>query len=291
MLRSLTATLSQLSNSLKMNRALEFNLAVCQLTSSDDVLANVQAMLGLLNDISDDVDLVCFPENCLYLRVEGGEQPPRLKVDDPSIQKLSSWAKQNGIPMHLGSVPLEENGRLYNASLLLGASGAVEVVYKKIHLFDVDVEGVKPQRESDVFAPGTDTSVFSVKGWQFGSSICYDLRFSELFNRYARQGVDVVLVPAAFLVETGRAHWHVLLRARAIESQAFVVAAAQGGVHKGRAGSSRSTYGHSLVVEPWGEIIAEVTDAVKPQALVVNLKAERLESVRRQIPMKAHRRL
>jgi deaminated glutathione amidase len=272
-------------------RAAEFNLAVCQLTSSDDVKANVVQMLGLLNDLSGDVDLVCFPENCLYFRVEAGEQPPRLKIDDPSIQKLSAWAKQNGIPLHLGSVPLEENGRLYNASLLLHASGSIDVVYKKIHLFDVDVEGVKPQRESDVFAHGSEPSVFNIKGWNFGSSICYDLRFSELFNRYARQGVDIVLVPSAFLVETGGAHWHVLLRARAIESQLFVAAAAQGGTHKGRAGGTRSTYGHALVVEPWGEIIAEAKDAVRPQALVVKLQAERLESVRRQIPMKAHRRL
>jgi deaminated glutathione amidase len=274
-----------------VTKAPELTLAVCQLTSTDDVKANVAQMLGLLNDLSDDVDLVCFPENCLYFRVEAGEQPPRLKLDDPSIQKLSGWAKQNGIPLHLGSVPIEDSGRLFNASLLLQVDGSVEVVYKKIHLFDVDVEGVKPQRESDVFAHGSDPSVFTIKGWQFGSSICYDLRFSELFNRYARQGVDVVLVPSAFLVETGRAHWHVLLRARAIESQAFVAAAAQGGTHKGHSGGTRSTYGHALVVEPWGEIISEVKDAVRPQALVVKLQAERVESVRRQIPMKAHRRL
>ena len=273
-----------------MEKASEFKLAVCQMTSTDDVEANAQQMLSLLRDLPA-VDLVCFPENCLYLRLKDGEQPPRITLEHNAIQKLSAWAKENKTPLHLGSVPVEQNGKLFNTSLLIKAEGQVDSDYQKIHLFDVDVAGVKPQRESDVFTHGNDTSVFTINGWNFGSSICYDVRFSELFNRYARLGVDCILVPAAFLVETGRAHWHVLLRARAIESQAYVAAAAQGGAHTGKAGGTRSTYGHSMVIEPWGEIVAEVTDAVKPQAIVVNMKAERVESVRRQIPMKSHRRL
>lgn len=274
-------------------KAAELNIVVCQLTSTDQVEENVRQMESLLNSIPnpEKVDLVCFPENCLYLRVNGGEAPPRMTLQDAAIQRLAKWAKEKSVALHLGSVPLEEHGRLYNASLLLQTNGSVEVVYKKIHLFDVDVEGAKPQRESDVFAPGTESSIFSIKGWQIGSSICYDVRFSELYNRYAKAGVDVILVPAAFLVETGRSHWHVLIRARAIESQAYVVAATQGGVHKGAAGGTRSTYGHALVIEPWGDIVTEVKDDSKPQAMLATLRAERIASVRRQIPMSSHRKL
>jgi len=164
-------------------------------------------------------------------------------------------------------------------------------VYRKIHLFDVDVVGQKPVRESDVFARGTETSVFEIKGWKFGSSICYDVRFPELYLRYAREEVDAILVPAAFLTTTGRAHWEILLRARAIESQAYVLAAAQGGTHQGIKGGTRETHGHSMIVDPWGLIVEEIQDSSEVRVARATLKVDRIEAVRRQIPMKNHRTL
>ena len=127
--------------------------------------------------------------------------------------------------------------------------------YEKIHLFDIELDGLSPVRETDLFKHGKFPSVFKVRGWEIGQAICYDLRFAELFLEYAKQGVDLVLVPAAFLVETGRAHWEVLLRARAIESQCYIVAAAQAGKHLGCQGGHRMTYGHSLAIDPWGTVI------------------------------------
>jgi predicted amidohydrolase len=159
-----------------------------------------------------------------------------------------------------------------------------------MHLFDIQLEGQKAIRESDAFRHGQKPSVLEVDGWRIGETICYDVRFAELFSQYARKEVDVILVPAAFLVKTGEAHWHILLRARAIESQAYVIASAQGGTHKGIKGGVRETFGHSLVIDPWGGIQAEVTNN-GPGFSISILSRERIMKVRGQIPMKDHRRL
>lgn len=274
------------------NKADSLSVAVCQLTSNDSVDANVDGIIELLKSIKSpsEIDLIAFPENCIYLRLDKNEPPPRLELRDPRLQRLVKTASELKTNLHLGSVPLVEDGRLYNASVLLTSEGETRVLYKKIHLFDVDVEGAAPQRESETFAPGQAGSTFSIKGWKFGSSICYDLRFSELFSRYAKEEVDVILIPAAFLVETGRDHWEILIRARAIESQVYALAAAQGGVHVGMSGTKRSTYGHSLIIGPWGEKIAEGNDS-GVQILQATLTKQKIESVRKQIPMKSHRKL
>jgi predicted amidohydrolase len=273
-------------------------VAVCQLTSTDDVDANVEQALSLLKSLdSEQIDIVCFPENSLYFRLRESEAPPSFDLQHKAIDKISDWARAKRCAVHLGSVPYVRQGQLFNTSVLILPSGEVQALYDKIHLFDVDVEGQKAIRESDTFSPGQSSSVFSIKGWKFGSSICYDLRFAELFLRYAREGVDVILIPSAFLVPTGRAHWHVLTRARAIESQAYVLAAAQGGTHVAEHGGSRQTYGHSLIIDPWGEVIGEVSDeqakaGVGPKRILrATLSRERIRKVREQIPMAKHRRL
>lgn len=275
-------------------KAAELQVAVCQLTSSDHVDANIDAILEVLNTIRfpEKLDLICLPENALYLRVDEAGPRISLRVTDESIARLSGWVVNHRTSLHIGSVPLLDGDKVYNTSLLLTSDGRVIPVYRKIHLFDVDVIGQKPVRESDVFTRGSETSTFDIKGWKFGSSICYDVRFSELYLRYAREEVDVILVPAAFLTTTGEAHWEVLLRARAIESQAFVLAAAQGGTHRGSGGGIRETHGHSMVVDPWGRIQCEMPEGSNnPGVLLATLKAEQIEAVRRQIPMKNHRTL
>lgn len=270
------------------------DVAALQMTSVDDVSKNVSMIMGLLAslEVGDRPDLVCLPENSLYLRLKEGASIPSLSLDDKRLLPLCDWARRHGSTIHLGSIPRAENGRLYNSSVLIGPDGVPRDVYRKIHLFDVDVVGHKPVRESDAFSAGTTPSIIDVCGWKIGLTICYDLRFAELFLDYARAGVDLILIPSAFLVPTGKAHWEILTRARAIESQAYVVAAAQGGIHSDEAGHSRATYGHSMIVDPWGEVVEALPDDFgSRRVLRAKLSKLRIAQVRAQIPMSSHRRL
>ena len=267
------------------------NVAVCELTSVDDLQTNLRSILALLKSLeSDSTDLVCFPENALFLRVREGTKIQGISLEGSGFSELAGWSRANSCAIHLGSVPVEDGGKLFNTSVVILADGTIQSSYRKIHLFDVDVEGHKPVRESDVFAGGSQPEILTIKGWRIGSSICYDMRFSELYSKYAAAGVDVILIPSAFLVPTGVAHWEILVRARAIESQAYVLASAQGGEHLGVGGGTRATYGHSMIVDPWGLILAEVTSD-QGRVIRCELRSDRIEQVRKQIPMKNHRRL
>ncbi|MGE5087031.1 MAG: carbon-nitrogen hydrolase family protein [Bacillota bacterium] len=270
----------------------ELVVAVAQMTSIDDTDANLMQIEALLEDIFTvhKPRLVGFPENCLYMRVREGEKIQGFSLDDSVFSRLSELAKKYDTHLHLGSVPLHIEGHLYNSSVLVNPRGEVRPTYQKLHLFDIQLEGQKPIRESDVFRHGQRPSVIEVDGWKIGETICYDVRFAELFSQYARKEVDLILVPAAFLVKTGEAHWEILLRARAIESQAYLMASAQGGTHVSGNGGMRETYGHSLIVDPWGSIVGQVEKRSVGYS-VVKLTKERIEGVRRQIPMKFHRRL
>jgi predicted amidohydrolase len=208
--------------------------------------------------------------------------------------EFRDFARAENCEILIGSVPLKEpdGGKVSNATMRVTAT-EVTPVYRKIHLFDVDVKGAPPVRESEQFRHGESSQIIEVRGWRIGLAICYDLRFAELFAKYAREGAHLLLIPSAFLVPTGKAHWHVLMRARAIESQAFVVAAAQSGVHRSGRGPSatkRETFGHSLAIEPWGRILKE-SKKPGPAVFIAELDPELLRKARMQIPMAAHRRL
>lgn len=275
---------------------LSLKVGLVQLTSGEDVDANVQAIWrGLEKLKSEKCDLICLPENALYLRVEKKTGAlVAFHLREKLWDEFRIYSKQNDCALLFGSVPvLQRPSRaieVSSATVLVSSGRRPQVVYEKIHLFDVDVKGAPPVRESDEFKAGRKPGMIKVKGWNIGLSICYDVRFSELYLHYARRNVHLILVPAAFLVPTGQAHWHTLLRARAIESQAFVVAAAQSGGHRGRSGTERSTYGHSLVVDPWGEVLVDL-DEGGAKVAAVELIPERLLRVRAQIPMFRHRRL
>jgi predicted amidohydrolase len=158
-----------------------------------------------------------------------------------------------------------------------------------MHLFDIELEGQKPIRESAVFSRGLSGKLRDFNGWRVGESICYDMRFSELYSGYAYAQADLVLVPSAFLVETGRAHWEILLRARAIESQCYVVASAQVGTHNStKSQAERRTFGHSLAIDPWGNIEADLGESEGVR--IVHLSKDKIRKVREQIPMVNHRR-
>lgn len=274
----------------------ELVIAAAQMTSIDDVDANVMQIEALLEDIfsakekTDRPRLVCFPENCLYFRIIEGEKIEGFTLAHPALKRMAELAQEYSTHLHLGSVPLYVDGHLYNSSVLVTPDGDLLPTYQKMHLFDIQLEGQKPIRESDVFRHGQQPHILNIDGWKVGEAICYDLRFAELFSRYARQEVDAILLPAAFLVKTGEAHWEILLRARAIESQSYLIASAQGGSHHGGRSGVRETYGHTLVVDPWGAVAGQVEKRA-PGYTIVKLSRERLESVRKQIPMKFHRRL
>lgn len=260
------------------------------MTSTDDVeVCYQQIEKRVLSVVAKKIDLFCFPENCLYMRVVEGEAVPAFTLQEPIFEKLKDLAQKAG-PLHLGSVPLKVGSKAYNSSILISQKGEIRATYQKVHLFDIELDGQKPIRESDVYSHGEKPHSFTLGDWKFGETICYDLRFAELFSAYAEENVDVILVPSAFLVTTGKAHWEVLLRARAIESQTYVIAAAQAGVHTSKRSShKRETWGHSIVVDPWGQVV-QVADSAEA-VLVVDLQRENIKKVRKQIPMSAHRRL
>lgn len=265
-------------------------VALTQMTSVDDVAKNLAQIIQILDQVSTPVDLVLFPENCLYLRIQEGESIPFLKLSDDVFKQLASEALKRKCSLHLGSVPVELPEGKYNCSVLIDHQGQVQATYQKIHLFDIQLKDQKPIRESDVFHHGHQLSVLKLKDWKIGQSICYDLRFSELYRQYAMNEVDVILVPSAFLVKTGQSHWEPLLRARAIESQAYVLASAQAGRHESVKGNFyRETYGHALSIDPWGQVLNELNSS--PAVEIVTLERRRIAEVRQQIPMKDHRRL
>lgn len=262
-------------------------VAAVQLTSGENINANADQILSLLNGLTSKVDLICLPENSLYFRINKTTPAPDIRLDDPSIQRLQRFADDQDTAILIGSIPNREGGSLYNSTVFLEPRQAPRVVYRKIHLFDVDVPGAPPARESETFQYGPDTAMIGWRGWKLGLSICYDLRFSELFAQYSRSEVDLILIPAAFLVPTGQAHWEILVRARAIESQCFVVAAAQGGEHVSSSGEKRHTFGHSMIVGPWGEKLMELGG--ENRVGISQLDKSSIEKVRRQIPMREHR--
>jgi deaminated glutathione amidase len=203
----------------------------------------------------------------------------------PTVELMRTWARRHGIAVVGGSICLlGENGdRLSNACLVFDREGELAAVYRKIHMFDVDVGGFV-YRESDVQEPGDEPVVCELEDWRLGLTICYDLRFPELHRVLALEGADVLTVPAAFTLYTGKDHWAVLLRARAVENQCFVAAAAQWGVHP----PGRPSYGRSMIVDPWGLVLAQAPD--EDTVIAAELDRSAMEEIRRRLPALASRR-
>ncbi|MGQ3672154.1 carbon-nitrogen hydrolase family protein [Xanthobacter sp. TB0136] len=204
---------------------------------------------------------------------------------DKTLAALRELARDLRIHLHIGSLGLKvSENRAVNRAFLITPDGAIAARYDKIHMFNVDLGNGETYNESAAYTPGDRAVLGEVDGIRFGLSICYDLRFPALFRALAEAGAQVLTVPAAFTRPTGEAHWHVLLRARAIENGAFVLAAAQGGLHE----NGRETYGHSLVVDPWGRILAE--GGTEPGILIADLDLGAVEAARRRIPSLSHGR-
>nr|WP_314257186.1 carbon-nitrogen hydrolase family protein [uncultured Devosia sp.] len=252
----------------------------------DDNLAALEPMLaetakaGVRYALTPEVTVI-FPENRDQLRSVAAPFE-----DHPQLRRIGTLARQHGMFVHIGSlaVPLPD-GRFANRSVLFGPDGAIIATYDKIHLFDADISGLNAYRESATYAGGERAVTAELGEFTLGMSICYDMRFPKLYNSLANAGANLIAVPAAFTVPTGQAHWHVLLRARAIETGSYVIAAAQGGQHP----NGRATYGHSLVIDPWGRIIAEL-DHDEPGVLVAEIAMDHVVDARQRIPALANAR-
>ncbi len=265
-------------------------VAVVQLCSSDDVSANLSTAEALVADAAGaGARFVALPEMFAYLRREGSTVSCVQELDGEIVGAARGWARQHATRLLAGSFPerAPDGERVYNTSVLISPEGEIEAVYRKIHLFDVDLgdAGGGSFRESTRFAAGQDCVVADTPDGGIGLSICYDLRFPELYRQQAAQDARWLCVPSAFTPHTGKDHWEVLLRARAIENLAFVVAPAQCGRHS----PDRSSHGRSLIIDPWGVVLAQLGD--EPGVAVADCDLAQQDRMRRRLPALDHRRL
>ncbi|MGL4405011.1 MAG: carbon-nitrogen hydrolase family protein [Notoacmeibacter sp.] len=210
----------------------------------------------------------------------------RSENDDLIVASASRLASELKVTLHIGSTAiLRADGKVANRAFVFGQDGALVATYDKIHMFDVDLPNGESWRESATYTGGNEAVMVQIDAAKIGLAVCYDLRFAELFRNYGANGAHILTLPAAFTQQTGEAHWHVLLRARAIETGSFVVAAAQGGTHA----DGRQTFGHSLIIDPWGKILAEKADS-EPGIIFADLDLEMVEATRARIPNLKNRR-
>lgn len=268
--------------------------AILQLNVTDDPVANLAVTVGMLREAAaDGAEFVLTPEvtNCISTSRKHQRDVLQFEEDDQTLAALRAEAKALGVTLLIGSLGVQTgdaDGRFANRSFLIGPDGDVIARYDKIHMFDVQISETETWRESEGYRPG-ETAVVADAGFaKIGMSICYDVRFSHLYRALARAGAQILTVPAAFSPVTGAAHWHALLRARAIESGCFVIAPAQTGTHASALHKTRDTYGHSLVVDPWGEVILDAGTA--PGVYKFDLDMEKGGAARRRVPSLANAR-
>lgn len=262
-------------------------IACVQMTSACDPADNLPIIAARVKQAAaQSARLVALPETCSFMEKNRKAMHSRLEnqADSQVLAALCHMAKENGIFLLIGSMILaEENSdKAVNRSLLIAPNGTVQAQYDKIHMFDVALENGESHHESAAYQAGDKLVVTKADGVSLGLSICYDLRFPALYRRLAEAQAQVIFVPSAFTKQTGAAHWHILLRARAIETGCFIVAPAQIGVHE----NGRETYGHSLIIDPWGKIIAEA--ASEDKVIVAALDMTLVDKARRQIPALFH---
>jgi predicted amidohydrolase len=265
-------------------------VAVVQTCSSDDLAANLRFAGQAIGEAARrGAELVALPENFAFMRREGTRFPCVQGPDGEIVSFLRETAARTRVWLIGGSFPesIPGDARVYNTSVVFSPDGREVARYRKIHLFDVDIgdAGEDSFRESDHFAPGRDVVIADAPFGGIGLSICYDLRFPELYRRHADVGARFIAVPSAFTPQTGKDHWEVLLRARAIECQAFVIAPAQCGRHS----AERASHGRSLIIDPWGRILAQADD--RPRVIDADCDLQELERIRASIPVLKNRRL
>ncbi|MEW2912129.1 carbon-nitrogen hydrolase family protein [Leisingera sp. JC11] len=268
--------------------------ALLQMTSTDIPAENLETVKAMMAEaVQGGAGFVLTPEvtNCL-----SGSRTHQNGVlcheeDDPTLAALREEASRHGVWLLLGSLGIKTHdgdGRFANRQFLISPQGEITARYDKIHMFDVEVTPEETYRESDGYRPGTKAVVAETPFANIGMTICYDVRFPRLHRALAKGGAQILTVPAAFSYVTGAAHWHSLLRARAIETGCFVLAPAQTGKHPASRGPSRKTYGHSLAVAPWGEVLADAGQ--EPGVTYIDLDLEKVAEARRRVPSLTHDR-
>ncbi len=266
-----------------MTETRKLNIALLQMRSGIDPAANVVAMVeGVSEAASRGAELVATPEVCSLMDIRPGALAQKAVREDSDVclRRMRELAADNEIHLLLGSMPIAlGDGQFANRSFLIGPVGDILARYDKMHMFDVKLSDTESYRESATYRPGDGLVTAEAAGARLGLSICYDLRFPMLYRRLAQAGAEILTIPAAFTRTTGQAHWHVLLRARAIETGCFVIAPAQGGTHE----DGRETFGHSLVISPWGEVIAEKPDDA-PGLLMAEIDLTEVADARRRVP-------
>ena len=268
--------------------------AILQLNVTDDPAANLPVTVGMLRDaVSAGAQFVLTPEvtNCISTSRAHQRDVLQHEADDITLAALRAEAKAAGLWLLIGSLGIktdDADGRFANRSFLIGPDGGIVARYDKIHMFDVQINATETWRESDGYRPGTRAVLADTDFARIGMTVCYDVRFSHLYRALARAGAQIMTVPAAFSPVTGAAHWHTLLRARAIESGCFVIAPAQTGTHASQANKTRDTYGHSLVIDPWGEVLVDA--GTQPGVYNFTLDMEKGMEARAKVPSLANAR-
>ena len=265
------------------------DVALVQMRSGVEPAANIAAATALIREAAaTGARLVVTPETTHMVQKDAARAFARMQPQDtePAVAAFSGLAQELGIALLIGSLAVRtQEARAANRSFLFAPTGDLVATYDKAHMFDVGLGRGETYRESENYRPGERLVVAEAAGAQLGLSICYDVRFAYLYRRLARAGAEILTVPAAFTRPTGRAHWEVLLRARAIETGSYVLAPAQGGLHE----DGRRTWGHSMIVGPWGEIVAVRSDD-EPGILAATLDLDKVTEARRRIPALAHDR-
>lgn len=258
--------------------------ACIQMRSGTEPAANLAAAIGMIREAAaQGARFIATPEmtNLLDIRPGMARAKVRREAEDESLPTFRALAAELGVTLLIGSlaIALEGDERLANRSFLIGPDGSLIARYDKVHMFDVEVGDGQTYRESRAYRPGEETVLATAPFGKLGLTVCYDLRFPHLYRRLAQAGADILTIPAAFTRVTGEAHWHVLIRARAIETGCFVIAPAQGGKHE----DGRETFGHSLIVSPWGDVIAEMPGN-EPGVLLATIDLSEVASARARIP-------
>ena len=262
-------------------------VAALQLCASDDPVANLALTLTMVQRAAEaGAQFIATPEvtNCVSSSRRRQNEVLALQENDQTLAAMCAAAARLGVWISVGSLALKlpDDDRFTNRSFMIDPSGQIIAQYDKIHMFDVTLSETEQYRESDGYRAGDHAVIADTAFGKIGMTICYDIRFPHLYRGLAKSGASILLIPAAFAQPTGRAHWEVLLRARAIETGCFVIAAAQTGEHQTTQGRPRKTYGHSMIVSPWGEILA---DAGEDQGIIyADLDLSLVESTRARVP-------
>jgi predicted amidohydrolase len=267
---------------------MSFRAACVQLRSSDDVEENIRITSEFIRQAKrHGAEFIATPENTTLMAPDGGAKLEKSFPEerDPALPRFCALAEELGVWLLIGSLAIKvSEKKTANRSFLIDPQGRIVARYDKIFLFDVNLPSGETYRESNTVAGGDRAVVADLPWARVGLSICYDLRFPQLYRRLAQAGASILVVPSAFTETTGKAHWHVLLRARAIENGAFVIAPAQGGTHA----NGRNTYGHSLILAPWGEVLAEA--GTEPGVIVADLDLDAVKNARERVPSLRHDR-